>query len=61
MTLTATQKLIVYGVKDEVAQNLADKLQHLVIHINQLLFRARLQSCTGKSSVNLVLLKLKSL
>ena len=48
MTLTATQNFIVYGVKDEVAQNLADEFAALGYPYKPTPFRARLQSCTGK-------------
>ena len=48
ITITATQNFIVYGVKDEVAQNLADEFADLGYPYKPTPFRARLQSCTGK-------------
>jgi len=48
MSLTATQNFIVYGVKDEVVQNLADEIAALGYPYKPTPFRARLQSCTGK-------------
>jgi sulfite reductase (ferredoxin) len=48
IALTATQNFIVYGVKDEVVQALADEFASLGYPYNPTPFRARLQSCTGK-------------
>ncbi len=48
IALTATQNFIVYGVKDEVVQALADEFVSLGYPYNPTPFRARLQSCTGK-------------
>jgi sulfite reductase (ferredoxin) len=48
MTLTATQNFVIYGVKDEVVQNLADEIAALGYPYKPTPFRARLQSCTGK-------------
>ena len=48
ITLTATQNSIVYGVKDEVVQDLADEFDALGYPYKPTPFRARLQSCTGK-------------
>lgn len=48
MTLTSTQNFIVYGVKDEFVQNLADEFDALGYPYKPTPFRARLQSCTGK-------------
>lgn len=47
MALTSTQNFIVYGVKDEVAQDLADEIAALGYPYAPSPFRARLQSCTG--------------
>ena len=48
ISLTATQNFIVYGVKDEVVQSLADEFAALGYPYKPTPFRARLQSCTGK-------------
>lgn len=48
MTLTGTQNFIVYGVKDEDVQALADEFEALGYPYKPTPFRARLQSCTGK-------------
>ena len=48
LSLTATQNFIVYGVKDEVVQALADEFASLGYPYKPTPFRARLQSCTGK-------------
>jgi sulfite reductase (ferredoxin) len=48
LSLTATQNFIVYGVKDEVVQALADEFAALGYPYKPTPFRARLQSCTGK-------------
>ena len=40
-------KFTVFGVKDEVAQNLADEINTLGYPYEPSIFRARLQSCTG--------------
>ena len=48
LALTATQNFIVYGVKDEVVQALADEFAALGYPYAPTPFRARLQSCTGK-------------
>ena len=48
ITLTGTQNFIVYGVKDDVVQNLADEFDALGYPYKPTPFRARLQSCTGK-------------
>jgi sulfite reductase (ferredoxin) len=48
MTLTATQNFVIYGVKDEVVQDLADEIAALGYPYIPTPFRARLQSCTGK-------------
>lgn len=48
VALTATQNFIVYGVKDEVVQDLADEFEALGYPYKPTPFRARLQSCTGK-------------
>lgn len=48
LSLTATQNFIVYGVKDEVVQSLADEFAALGYPYKPTPFRARLQSCTGK-------------
>jgi len=47
IALTSTQNFIVYGVKDEVAQALADEFDALGYPYAPTPFRARLQSCTG--------------
>ena len=47
IALTSTQNFIVYGVKDEVAQALADEFDALGYPYKPTPFRARLQSCTG--------------
>ncbi|AXH10631.1 ferredoxin--nitrite reductase [Malaciobacter halophilus] len=46
--LTTTQNFIVYGVKDEVAKQLADEFDALGYPYEPNTFRARTQSCTGK-------------
>ncbi len=48
LSLTATQNFVVYGVKDEVVQDLADEFASLGYPYKPTPFRARLQSCTGK-------------
>ena len=48
LALTATQNFVVYGVKDEVVQALADEFVALGYPYQPTPFRARLQSCTGK-------------
>ncbi len=48
LSLTATQNFIVYGIKDELVQNLADEFAALGYPYKPTPFRARLQSCTGK-------------
>lgn len=48
IALTATQNFIVYGVKNEKAQALADEINALGYPYNPTPFRARLQACTGK-------------
>ncbi len=48
IALTSTQNFIVYGVKNEVAQDLADEFDALGYPYEPSVFRARLQSCTGK-------------
>jgi sulfite reductase (ferredoxin) len=48
LSLTATQNFIVYGVKDEVVQDLANEIAALGYPYKPTPFRARLQSCTGK-------------
>jgi len=48
ITLTGTQNFVVYGVKDEVVQNLADEFENLGYPFKPTPFRARLQTCTGK-------------
>jgi len=48
MALTSTQNFIIYGVKDEDAQNLADEIDALGYPHAPTPFRARLQSCTGR-------------
>jgi sulfite reductase (ferredoxin) len=48
LSLTATQNFIIYGVKDEVAQDLANEIAELGYPYAPTPFRARLQSCTGK-------------
>ena len=47
MALTSTQNFIIYGVKDEDAQALADEVDALGYPYAPSPFRARLQSCTG--------------
>ena len=47
LALTSTQNFIIYGIKDEVAQALADEVDALGFPYNPSPFRARLQSCTG--------------
>jgi len=47
MALTSTQNFIIYGVKDEDAQALADEIDALGYPYAPSPFRARLQSCTG--------------
>ena len=46
--LTTTQNFIVYGVKDEVVQDLANEMHELGYPYEPTIFRARMQSCTGK-------------
>ncbi len=46
--LTTTQNFIVYGVKDEIALELANVLQDMGYPYEPTIFRARMQSCTGK-------------
>ncbi|MGA1933719.1 nitrite/sulfite reductase [Arcobacter sp. YIC-464] len=48
IALTSTQNFIVYGVKDDVAQDLADEFAALGYPYEPSVFRARLQSCTGR-------------
>ena len=48
IALTSTQNFIVSGVKDEVAQELANEFDALGYPYAPSVFRARLQSCTGK-------------
>lgn len=48
IALTATQNFIVYDVKDEFVQDLADEFVALGYPYKPTPFRARLQSCTGK-------------
>jgi len=48
MALTSTQNFIIYGVKDEDAQALADEIDALGYPYAPTPFRARLQSCTGR-------------
>lgn len=48
MALTATQNFVIYGVKDEVVQDLANEIAALGYPYIPTPFRARLQSCTGK-------------
>lgn len=48
LALTATQNFVIYGVKDEVVQSLADEVAALGYPYAPTPFRARLQSCTGK-------------
>lgn len=48
VALTGTQNFIVYDVKDDVVQALADEFQALGYPYKPNPFRARLQSCTGK-------------
>ncbi|RXJ86312.1 nitrite/sulfite reductase [Arcobacter sp. CECT 8985] len=45
--LTTTQNFIVYGVKDEVAEDLANDFDELGYPYKPNTFRARTQSCTG--------------
>ncbi|MGM0520052.1 MAG: nitrite/sulfite reductase [Campylobacterota bacterium] len=48
IALTSTQNFIVYGIKDEVAKDLANEFDNLGYPYKPSTFRARLQSCTGK-------------
>ena len=48
VALTGTQNFIVYDVKDDVVQALADEFKALGYPYKPNPFRARLQSCTGK-------------
>ena len=48
MALTSTQNFIIYGVKDEDAQDIADEIDALGYPYAPTPFRARLQSCTGR-------------
>ncbi|WP_258238371.1 nitrite/sulfite reductase [Arcobacter sp. CECT 8983] len=48
MALTGTQNFIIYGVKSDDAQALADEIDALGYPYNPSPFRARLQACTGK-------------
>ncbi len=48
LSLTSTQNFIVYGVKNEDAQALADEIDALGYPYAPSPFRARLQSCTGR-------------
>ena len=48
LSLTSTQNFIVYGVKNEVVQNLANEISELGYPYEPSPFRARLNSCTGK-------------
>ncbi|CAA6804888.1 MAG: Ferredoxin--nitrite reductase (Fragment) [uncultured Campylobacterales bacterium] len=45
--LTTTQNFVVYGVKDEVAQSLADELTNIGFPYKPTIFEAKIQSCTG--------------
>lgn len=47
LALTSTQNFVIYGVKEEDAQNLADEVASLGYPYEPSVFRARLQSCTG--------------
>ena len=48
MALTSTQNFIIYGVKDEDSQAIADEIDALGYPYAPTPFRARLQSCTGR-------------
>lgn len=48
IALTATQNFVVYDVKDEVIQELANEFEALGYPYKPTAFRARLQSCTGR-------------
>lgn len=48
IALTATQNFVVYDVKDDVVENLANEFESLGYPYKPTAFRARLQSCTGK-------------
>lgn len=48
MALTSTQNFIIYGVKDEDSQAIADEIDSLGYPYAPTPFRARLQSCTGR-------------
>ncbi|MGB5791770.1 nitrite/sulfite reductase [Poseidonibacter sp.] len=48
LSLTSTQNFIIYGVKTQDAQALADEIDALGYPYNPSPFRARLQSCTGR-------------
>ncbi|WP_026804075.1 nitrite/sulfite reductase [Aliarcobacter lanthieri] len=48
IALTGTQNFLVYDVRDEVTQALADEFEALGYPYKPTPFRARLQSCTGK-------------
>lgn len=48
LSLTSTQNFIIYGVKNEDAQALADEIDALGYPYAPSPFRARLQSCTGR-------------
>jgi sulfite reductase (ferredoxin) len=47
MALTSTQNFVIYGVKDDVVQDLSDAVDSLGYPYLPSPFRARLQSCTG--------------
>jgi len=48
MRLTTTQNFVVFGVKDEHAQSIANEIDTLGYPYEPTIFRARMQSCTGK-------------
>ena len=48
MRLTTTQNFVIFGVKDEDALNLANEIDALGYPYEPTIFRARMQSCTGK-------------
>lgn len=48
LALTSTQNFIIYGVKENIVQKLADEVDALGYPYEPSSFRARLQSCTGK-------------
>ncbi len=60
MRLTTTQNFVVFGVKNEIAQTVADEIDALGYPYKPSIFRARLQSCTGKEFCKFAITETKS-